>query len=124
MGDAPPNVASDFFYFVDFDILLLWWSKVEDQAERNYKQWPYPDYFMFKEARLLRMHFPVVIVRSSKLVECCRGFGDRNVGSVGRQMVQSCSWALRGGLFSSPAGFMEVELPLANGRLETCNQKS
>lgn len=96
--DASP-VAGDWFYFLDYRDLKSWWGRVEQESLGYTQQEPYPDYYLFKGCQLQRHHFPVVIVRSTSLAECCR-LGD---DVAGRQLQRACEGALLRGAFSKTA---------------------
>eukprot|EP00931_Biecheleriopsis_adriatica_P101030 TRINITY_DN76257_c0_g1_i1.p1 TRINITY_DN76257_c0_g1~~TRINITY_DN76257_c0_g1_i1.p1 ORF type:complete len:366 (+),score=33.40 TRINITY_DN76257_c0_g1_i1:63-1160(+) len=109
--EAPP-VASDFFYFLDYSQLRLWWARVEDQAQQNGQQWPYPDFFIFQHTALQRHHFPAVILRSPAMAECCR-FSE---APGGEGFLKVCRKALGQGDFLTPSARFDVQLDLADAR--------
>mmetsp|Transcript_12414 Transcript_12414/g.34174 ORF Transcript_12414/g.34174 Transcript_12414/m.34174 type:complete len:456 (-) Transcript_12414:11-1378(-) len=125
-----PEVAGDWFYFLDGSSLLSWWRRVEEEATRSYQQWPYLDYFQFKRLGTKCLHFPAVIVRGDHFAECCRFAPDRGSGyaglaeapDVGRRMERACQDALRSNTFARPASFLMGLVGEGRGALRFCNE--
>ncbi|CAE7634564.1 unnamed protein product [Symbiodinium necroappetens] len=97
----PSPVAGDWFFFMDFTLLKSWWATVEAASTVKYQQWPYPDYYIFKNAALRRTHLPAVIVRAPNVVECCRLSQDRGQEHTeGTNLDQECRRLLGNGHFA------------------------
>ncbi|CAE7795044.1 unnamed protein product [Symbiodinium sp. CCMP2456] len=97
----PSPVAGDWFFFMDFTLLQSWWATVEAASTVKYQQWPYPDYYIFKNAALRRTHLPAVIVRAPNVVECCRLSQDRGQEHTeGTNLDQECRRLLANGHFA------------------------